>query len=121
MGNKKSSFHISDEFNGCGEKVCLAGAERKSCAPLSQDNVRLTPDFKQYIPKALGAMPLVETVNEHDNNTLKALGGVASVGQVIVSKNTSTGKYMTSFPVSKKQLTNGSFLHLSQKKEAPFI
>ena len=57
MGSKKSSFHMGDEFNGKGEKVYLRATTHKTYQPLSQENVRLTPDFKQCVPKAVGAMP----------------------------------------------------------------
>lgn len=46
MGSKKSSFHMGDEFNGKGEKVYLRATTCKTYEPLSQENVRLTPDFK---------------------------------------------------------------------------
>ena len=42
---KKSSFHISDEFNENGQKVYLRATTHKKYAPLSQENVRLTPEY----------------------------------------------------------------------------
>ncbi len=59
MGSKKSSFHMGDEFNGKGEKVYLRATTCKTYEPLSQENVRLTPDFKACVPKVLGAVPLM--------------------------------------------------------------
>ena len=32
----------------------------KTYEPLSQENVRLTPDFKAFVTKALGAVPFME-------------------------------------------------------------
>ena len=31
MGEKKSSFHIGNEFNGKGKKVCLRATQHNTC------------------------------------------------------------------------------------------
>lgn len=112
MGSKKSSFHMGDEFNGKGETVYLRATTHKTYEPLSQENVRLTPDFKQYAQKVTGAVPLMNTAGEGDIGALlKAVGALAGAGQIIVRKDETTGKYLMSFNISKMRLTNGSYLH----------
>ena len=116
MGSKKSSFHMGDEFNGKGEKVYLRATTHKTYQPLSQENVRLTPDFKQCVPKAVGAMPVMNAGDKSAGIVLKALGGIPSVGQVIVKKDDKTGKYKTELLVRKAYLTSGSYLYSNKKK-----
>ena len=86
MGEKKSSFHIGNEFNGKGKKVCLRATQHNTYPPLSQENVRVTPDFGP------------------------------SVGQVVVKKDDKTGKYKTELSVRKAYLTSGSYLYSNKKK-----
>lgn len=117
MGSKNSSFHMGDEFNGSGKKVYLRATQHKTYAPLPQHNIRLTPDFRQCIPKVLGAMPLlVNPSSKGAGAALKALGSLPGMGQVIIAKDEKTGKYRMSFAVRKIQLTTGSYLHRSQKQ-----
>lgn len=47
---------------------------------------------------------------------LKALGGIPSVGQVVVKKDDKTGKYKTELLVRKAYLTSGSYLYSNKKK-----
>lgn len=118
MGRKNSSFHMGDEFNGSGKKTYLKATEHKTYAPLPQDNVKLTPDFGQCVPKALGAVPLLVSPSSEDSNAaLKALGSLPGMSQVILAKDAETGKYQTSFAVRKIQLTTGSYLHQGQKQK----
>ena len=117
MGSKKSSFNMGDEFNGSGKKVYLRATTYKTYKPLSQENVRLTRDFKQCIPKALGAVPLIGTAGEGSAGALsKAVGALAAAVHITVQKGSEAGKYSASFNVSKKRLTNGSYLHESKQK-----
>ena len=116
MGSKKSSFHMGDEFNGKGEKVYLRATTCKTYEPLSQENVRLTPDFKAFVTKVLGAVPFMEAGGDL-GSLAKAAGALAAVGQTIIKKDSETGKYQISFRVSKMRLTNGSYLHQSKKKK----
>lgn len=118
MGNKKSSFHMGDEFNGKGEKVCLQAASCKTYEPLSQENVQLTPDFRQCVPKALGAVPLMGGAGGGSAGTAaKAAGALAAAGQVTVQRGDGEGEYLTSFSVSRKRLTNGAYLHQNKQKK----
>ena len=71
MGSKKSSFHMGDEFNGKGEKVYLRATTCKTYEPLSQENVRLTPDFKAFVTKALGAVPFMEVAGKGSGRTCR--------------------------------------------------
>lgn len=117
MAKNNSSFHMGDEFNGSGKKTYLRATQHNKYKPLSQENVRLTPDYKQCLHKAVGAMPLVmNPAKTGVTSMLKALGGIPSVSQVIVTKDKNTGKYQTSFIVKKIQLTTGAYLHKRQKQ-----
>lgn len=116
MSGKKSSFHMGNEFNGNGKKVYLRATQCNTYAPLSQENVRATPDFGQYTQQAVGAMPVMNSGDKSVGIELKALGGIPCVGQVIVKKDDKTGKYKTELVVRKTQLTTGSYLYSNKKK-----
>lgn len=116
MAQKNSSFHMGDEFNGSGKKTYLMATQHNKYKPLSQENVRLTPDYKQWISKVVGAQPLVmDPAKTGVTSMLKALGAMPSILRVIVTKDKRTGKYQTSFSVRKIQLTTGAYLHKSQR------
>ena len=116
MGEKKSSFHMGNEFNAKGKKVYLRATQHNTYPPLSQENVRVTPDFGQLAQQAVGAMPVMNSGNESAGIAMKALGGIPCVGQVIVKKDEKTGKYETELTVRKTQLTTGSYLYSNKKK-----
>lgn len=116
MGEKKSSFHMGNEFNGKGKKVYLRATQHNTYAPLSQENVRVTPNFAQYTQQAVGAMPVVNSGDKGVGTVMKALGGVPCVSQVIVKKDDKTGKYKAELSVRKNQLTTGSYLYSNKKK-----
>ncbi|UMY99485.1 hypothetical protein H8S51_014390 [Roseburia rectibacter] len=117
MGKQKSSFHMGDEFNGNGKKTYLRATQHNTYTPLPQHHVRVTPDFKQNLPKALGAMPLVmNPTSKNAGMSLKAIGSMPGVEQVIITKDKKNGKYQVSFKVRKLQMTTGSYLHSSQKQ-----
>lgn len=112
MAKRNSSFHMGDEFNGSGKKTYLKATQHNIYKPLSQENVRLTPDYKQCISKVVGALPFVmNPVKTGVNSMLKALGAIPSVSHVIVKNDKRTGKFQTSFVVRKVQLTTGAYLH----------
>lgn len=118
MAKNNSSFHMGNEFNGSGKKTYLRATQHNRYKPLSQENVRLTPDYKQCLPKAIGALPLMmNPARAGGVSLMKVLGGIPSVTQVIVTKDKNTGKYQTSFIVRKIQLTTGAYLHKSQKRK----
>lgn len=117
MAKNNSSFHMGDEFNGSGKKTYLRATQHNTYEPLSQENVRLTPDFRPCLSKVVGAMPLImNPALKGIDTAMKVLGSLPSMTQVIISKDTSTGKYQMSFLVRKIQLTTGSYLHKSQKE-----
>lgn len=112
MGKKKSSFHMGDEFNGNGQKVYLRPTQHHTYTPLSQQGVKLTPDFSQFVPKAIGAIPVgCKSANTESKTALKALGGIPSVSQVMIEKDAKTGSYQMKGRVRRRQLTTGSYLH----------
>ena len=118
MGGKKSSFHMGDEINGSGKKTYLRATQHNTYEPLSQDNVKLTKDYTQNAPKAVGAMPVVTNPTSKGSGAAqKALGGLAGASQVIIAKNSKTGKYQTEIKVKKLQLTTGSYLHQGQDND----
>lgn len=117
MAKNNSSFHMGDEFNGSGKKTYLRATQHNKYEPLSQENVRLTPDYTQYLSKVVGALPLImNPAQKGTTAALKALGGIPGMTQVIVSKDKRTGKFQMSFIVRKIQLTTGAYLHRSQSK-----
>lgn len=80
--------------------------------------MRLTPDFKQCVPKALGAVPLIGAAGGGNSSALlKAVGALAAAGLVMVQRGSGEGKYLISFNVSRKRLTNGSYLYQSKQKK----
>lgn len=114
--DRNSSFHMGDEFNGNGEIVYLEASSHNVYAPLSQRDVRKTPDFSQCTLKALGAMPLLSSAKEKDNSFMcKALGALTDVGRVIIRRDTCTNRYQADFKIHKIRLTNGSYLHKSKR------
>ncbi|EOS19226.1 MAG: hypothetical protein K1W22_10475 [Lachnospiraceae bacterium] len=118
MGNRESSFHIGDGFNGKGKKVYITASTYKTYEPLSQENVRLTPSFRYYVQRAQGAMPLMNNAGKTGSGDfVKAVGAMAGVGQVIVKKDAGTGKYQMDFVVNTKRLTNGGYLYKSKRKK----
>lgn len=118
MGSKKSSFHMGGEFNGKGEKVYLKAATYRTYEPLPQDNVQLTPDFRQCVPMALGAIPLTGGAGGGSAGALaKAAGALAAAGQVTVQRGDREGEYLTGFSISRKRLTNGAYLHRNKRKK----
>ena len=76
---------MGDEFNGKGEKVYLRATTCKTYEPLSQENVRLTPDFKAFVTKVLGAVPFAEAGGDL-GSLAKAAGAFAAVGQTIIKR-----------------------------------
>lgn len=107
----KSSFHISDEFNGKGEKVYLSASVHNAVEPPKSQKVRPTPQFTNVVQKAVGAMPSMNSVSENNNLFVKAMGAVVNVGRVAVTKDEKSENYVVSFKVNKKQLTTGAYLH----------
>ena len=117
MAKNKSSFHMGDEFNGSGKKTYLKATQHNQYDPLPQHNVRLTPDFRQCLPKVVGAIPLIMNPTQRDaNSAMKVLGSMPCMSQVILSKDTDTGKFQMSFIVKKIQLTTGAYLHQSSRQ-----
>lgn len=117
MGSKKSSFHISDEFNGKGNKVYLRASQFKTYDPSSTKSVKPIRKFTGLVQKAEGAMPIMIVASTKAGPLLSAIGAVASVGRVIVTKDETKGKYKMDFDISKIQLTTGSYLHKSKTKQ----
>lgn len=111
MSNKKSSFHMGNEFNGYGEMTYLKATEHKSYAPLSQKNVRMTPDFSSLLPKMLGIVSVVIDSKSLENNiVVKSLGGTAISNQIILKKEKASGEYIAQVQVANLGLMTGSYL-----------
>lgn len=112
MANKKSSFHMGNEFNGYGDETYLKGTERRTYAPLSQENVHLTRDFSSLLLKALGGIPLVLNTQSVNLGFMAiALGGIAVLNQVVIMKDAKTGMYtFTIYAVPTNGFTNGAYL-----------
>lgn len=112
MAKGKSSFHMGNEFNGYGDITYLKGTQRRTYAPLTQENVCLTRDFSSLLLKVLGGIPLV--LNAQSANVglmLTALGGMSIVNQVVVKKDVNTGMYTFNvFSAASNGFTNGAYL-----------
>lgn len=93
MGKKQSSFHMGNEFNGNGEVRYLKGTQPCIHPPVSQENVQLTPDFGNYLLKVLGSIPVAISPLNINPALFALLGSMASVTQVIITKDPVTGNY----------------------------
>lgn len=110
MGKKQSSFHMGDEFNGDGEIRYLKGTQPGTHPPMSQENIKLTPDLGNCLLKVLGSMPAVMNPAGVNPALSALLGSMASVNQVIITKNPVSGNYVFKFNVANNQdFTDGSF------------
>ena len=118
MAKKKSSFHMGDEFNGSGKKTYLRATQHNTYAPLSQHNVRLTPNFSKYVPVAIGGIPIsTEEGTTQEDGVGEAMGSVANVSEVAVRKKKNGKGYKAKFEVRKIQLTDGSYLRSNGHSE----
>lgn len=110
---------MGDEFNGNGRKVYLKGTQHNTYEPLSQRNIRLTPNFGQCVPRALGAVPVMSNPkSQNAGSALKVLGGVPDAGCVILSRDKKTGRFQAKFTIRKRQLTTGSYLFSNRDRAA---
>ncbi len=116
MAKNQSSFYMGNEFNGYGEVRYVKGTRPETYSPLSQENVQLTPDFRELLLQALGSNPAV-IVPENMSAILRLAEGAAySVNQVIVKKD-SDGNYTLDFNVNHAHdLTDGSYPCASQSR-----
>lgn len=122
MAKKNSSFHMSNEFNGHGQKTYLSAAQYNSYSPLPQTGIRLTQDFGQSIPKVLGSLAVMNHPNPDSGILLKALGGVSTAKQVIIGKNAATGQYTFSYNISAaNEFSNGSYLLANASKNSEIV
>lgn len=108
MSDKRSSFHMGNEFNGFAEKVYLKG-ERNEVTPISQENVRVTPDYSRFALKAIGAMPVVLDPKNMDNTMKKMLGCLPVVNQVVIDRNEADGSYQAGVHISSAGFTANSY------------
>lgn len=115
MGRKQSSFHMGNEFNGNGEVRYLKGTQPCIHPPVSQENVQLTPDFGNYLLKVLGSIPVAISPLNINPALFALLGSMASVTQVIITKDPVTGNYDFKFKIiSPQDFTNGSYPYTFQ-------
>ena len=116
MAKNQSSFYMGNEFNGYGEVRYVKGTRPETYSPLSQENVQLTPDFRELLLQVLGSNPAV-IVPENMSAILRLAEGAAySVNQVIVKKD-SDGNYTLDFNVNHAHdLTDGSYPCASQSR-----
>jgi len=110
MNKKRSSFHMSDEFNGYGDVRYLKGSRPGIHSPVSQENVCLTPDFGSYLLKMLGCIPMVINPANVNPVLLYFLETMACVNQVIITKDPVTGNYAFKFnTISSNDFTDGAY------------
>lgn len=106
---------MGDEFNGNGEVRYLKGTQPCIHSPVSQENVQLTPDFGNYLLKVLGSIAVVINPLNINPALLALLGSMASVTQVIITKDPVTGNFVFNFKIiSPQDFTNGSYPYTFQ-------
>lgn len=76
------------EFNGYGETKLLKGTHPANHAPMSQENVTVTPSFKEYLLTMLASNPALIDPTNANPVLLSFLGTMAIMNQVIVKKTT---------------------------------
>lgn len=109
---RNSSFHMENELNGNGENVYLQGTEYRMHAPLPAREIRLTPDFRQSVSRALGAVPAVlSPAGQNQPGPEKAVGALAMAVHILVRKDRAAGAWLTELQVSRNTLTDGSHLY----------
>lgn len=116
MAKNQSSFYMGNEFNGYGEVRYVKGTQTEIYSPLSQENVQLTPDFRELLLNVLGSNPAVIDPENMSAILCLAEGAAASVNHVIVKKD-SNGNYILDFNVNHAHdLTDGSYPCASQTR-----
>lgn len=112
---RNSSFHMGNEFNGNGENVYLHGTKYRMHAPLPAREIRLTPDFSQCVPRALGAVPAaLSPVGQSQCGPEKAVEALAMAVHILVRKDQAAEAWLTDFHVGRNTLTDGSHLYRKQ-------
>jgi len=109
MGKKQSSFHMGNEFNGCGDITYLKGTQYGIHLPQSQENIQLSPDFRNCLLKVLGSVPVLIDPSNMNPVLLSLLGSMASINQVLMTKDTATGNYAVQFNVISQDFTDGAY------------
>lgn len=99
MSNKRSSFQMGNQFNGCGEAVYLK-ADLVKVPPVSQDNVQITPDYSRLALKVIEGSPSQLNSNPVDEIIKAMLGSQTAVNHVALAKNMEDGNYVASFKVA---------------------
>jgi len=114
MGKKQSSFHMGNEINGYGETTYLKATQCGIHPPLSQENVKLSPDFRNCLLKMLGSVPVVIDPANMNPVLQSLLGSMATVNQTIMTKDAATGNYVVQFNVAGKNFTDGAYPYYSE-------
>lgn len=107
MGKKKSSFHMGNQFNGYGDTVYLK-AEPVKAAPVSQEDVKLTPDYSKEALAAAGANPAVLNPGNMDEATQTMLGAQTSLNYVEVTKS-GEGSCQAGFKIAAGGFADASY------------
>ena len=108
--NKRSSFSMSNRFNGYGDKTYIKAIETKTYMPLSQKDVRRTPDFSGLVPKMLGIKSVVIDPRNMNDIVMTSLGGEAIANKVIIEKNRLSEGYSTNVQIAGFGMSTGSYL-----------
>ncbi|WP_143322417.1 N-acetylmuramoyl-L-alanine amidase family protein [Clostridium sp. HBUAS56010] len=109
MAKKQSSFHMGNEFNGYGETTYLKGTQCGIHPPLSQENVQLSPDFRNCLLKALGSVPVIIDPANSNPVLLSLLGSMTRMNQMIMSKDAATGNYVVQFNIISQNFADGAY------------
>ena len=94
MNKNKSSFHMGGVMQGYGPPIILK-ADPVTLTPVSQENVRLTPNFNKHLLKIIFSIPAVWDPANLDPAMMKIMGALAAVNQVIFPETPGDGAGQT--------------------------
>lgn len=120
MKNNKSSFYIGDGINGNSQQVYWI-ADEFTPFPISQENVRLAPNFNKHLIKIIYSTPGVNDINNINPTMSKMVSIFTSVNQVTFSDTSENEADQTSslgFQLARSNPKNGSTLKTNSKKKS---
>lgn len=118
MNKNRSSIHSENGIDGFGEIKYIEGTQAEIHYPVSQENVQLTPEFKQCTLKLISTMPIMINPFSMSPYIFRMLNTTCNLNQVYVVENEKTGDYLIKFDVAKEgTLTDGAQLAVYEQFE----
>lgn len=110
MSKRQSSFYMGNEFNGYGTVKYLRGTQNQIYPPVSQENVKISPNFQNYLLNMLGSMPVLINPQNANPILMAMIGSMASVNQASIVKTPGKNIYFVKFDViSNQDLVDGAY------------